>query len=239
MAAADLPINLLDAIVIVVLLVSGIFAFMRGLTKEVLSIFAWVGAAVAVLQGYLPLQPYVRTYIEPNWVADIATAGGIFLLSLIVLTLIGHSISKQVQASAIGALDRSLGFLFGIARGAVIVTIAYLAYIWATEPEQRPGWSQEARSLILIETSGDMMRRLVPNWKTTTDALYLPNSILSDEMINARPGSQVFRNLEQQRETQTTREPVEKTNEDKEGESGYKAFERRLLDRVIQTTQEK
>ena len=96
---AELPINLLDAIVIVVLLLSGFFAFLRGLTKEVFSIIAWVGAVVAVWQGYTPLQPYFRQYIENTTFADIATALSIFLISLVVLTLVSHSFSQQVKQS--------------------------------------------------------------------------------------------------------------------------------------------
>ena len=109
-----MPITLLDIVLIVVMLVSGLLAMVRGFMREVLSIIAWVLAAVATLYSYAKLLPYAKQYFNNDVVAAVAVIGGVFLVTLLVVSILTVRISDMVLDSRVGALDRTLGFLFGL-----------------------------------------------------------------------------------------------------------------------------
>src|SRR5690606_29253918 len=81
---------------------------------------------------------------------------------LVVISIVTMRFSDVVLESRVGALDRTLGFLFGLLRGFVLVVIAYLFFAWLVSPAQRPGWVQNARSLPLIVATGDYIRSILP-----------------------------------------------------------------------------
>jgi membrane protein required for colicin V production len=151
-----------DLIIIAILALSALLAFMRGFVREVLSIGAWVGAALATIYGFPILQPYARKYIEVALFADIAAGVAIFVLALIVLTVLSHALSRNVRSSALGAVDRSLGLLFGLVRGAVLVCLAYLVMAWAIPQEDRPVWVAEARTLPLVQQGAGLLLKILP-----------------------------------------------------------------------------
>ena len=167
----NLPINAVDIIIIAVLIISGLFAFVRGFVHEVLAVASWIGAAIATLFAFPHVQPISREFITVPLLADVAAGVAIFLVVLIVLSLITRYLSHKVQDSGLGALDRSLGVLFGIVRGAVLVCIAWIGFSWAfPDRDEWPDWIKEARSQELVEAGADWMVSLVPeDLKTKAD----------------------------------------------------------------------
>lgn len=158
-----MALNPADLVVIGVVLLSALLAFARGFVREVLSIGGWVGAAVGTLFIFPVARPYMRTYISPVMLADIVTGVGIFIVLLIILTAISHQVAKGVRGSALNAIDRSLGFLFGIVRGLVIVSLAYLAIQWMWPPGNEPSWLNGSKTLPVVARSADFLRGLVPD----------------------------------------------------------------------------
>lgn len=157
-----LPLNVLDLIVLVVLLLSAVLAFFRGFVHETLGIAAWVGAGFAALYGLPMIQAKVRELIPVSWAADATAAVAIFLVTLLVLSIITRAIAKRVQDSSLGSLDRSLGVLFGLARGAFLVGLAYIVLAWLIPPADHPDWIKQARGLPLIQQSAGLIRSTVP-----------------------------------------------------------------------------
>lgn len=157
-----MPFSWLDIILAAIMLISGFLAMLRGLTREVLSILSWAVAAVATLYFFPKYQAEARTYIEPNLLADAVLAGGIFLVVLIIVSLITVRISDGVLDSRVGALDRTLGFIFGLARGLVLVVIAYLFFTWLVPEETQPEWIRTARSLPILKQTGEGIVSLLP-----------------------------------------------------------------------------
>lgn len=158
----NLPINITDLALIALLLISGLLAFSRGFVREVLSILAWVVSFVVALQFYPQLSPYVQRYVDSEQIANAVAIGGIFIVSLVVLWVISSAISRRVQNSEVGALDRSLGFLFGLLRGAVIVSLLYLLLVQFLPPREHPDWLREARAMPLIEYGADLLVEAAP-----------------------------------------------------------------------------
>jgi len=158
----SLPINLADLIVIIVLVVSGIFAFVRGFVHEVLAVASWVGAAFVTLYAYPLVQPWVLGIITVEFIASLLTGVGLFLVTLVIFSVITRILSNRIQQSSLGALDRSLGLLFGFVRGAVLVALAWLALGYIVAEDDRPGWIMEARTRPLVERGATMLLALVP-----------------------------------------------------------------------------
>mgnify|MGYP006421847795 CR=1 FL=1 len=160
---SDLPITAVDIVVLAVLLISAIAAFVRGFVHEVLAIGAWVGALLATLYGFGLVQPYARDLVAIPLLADIGAGVVLFLLVLILLSIVTRVLAARVRGSALGALDRSLGLAFGVARGALVLALAWLVLVWALpRAEDRPDWVQAAKSRRLIESGAGVLARLAP-----------------------------------------------------------------------------
>jgi membrane protein required for colicin V production len=158
-----MPITLLDIVLIVVMLISGLLAMLRGFMREVLSIIAWILAAGATLYAYSKLLPLAKQYFNNDIVAAVAVIGGVFLLTLLVVTVVTVRISDMVLDSRVGALDRTLGFLFGLARGLVIVVVAFMFFSWLVPDKQRPDWVTGAKSRVVLQGTGDWLMSLLPD----------------------------------------------------------------------------
>jgi membrane protein required for colicin V production len=161
----SLPINVTDLAVITVLVLSGLLALLRGFVAEVMSIAAWIGALAVGVYGYRPATPYIVELTGIDGALGELIAGGVlFVVSLIVFMVLARLASGTLQMAGLGAVDRSLGFLFGLLRGAVVVCIAYLLVLWAEpDPEDHPDWLIEAKTLPLVIEGADMLVALVPD----------------------------------------------------------------------------
>ena len=158
-----MPITLLDIILLSVMLVSAILAMIRGFMREVLSIAAWVVAAVATLYAYSKLLPYAKAYFNNDIIAAAAVIGGTFLVTLVVVSVITVRFSDMVLDSRVGALDRTLGFLFGLARGLLIVVVCYLLGSWLVPERTQPDWVRQAKSKVVLQSTGEWLMSMLPD----------------------------------------------------------------------------
>ena len=158
-----MPITLLDIILLLVMLVSGLLAMIRGFMREILSIGAWIIAAVATLYGYSRLLPVAKNYFNSDMVSAGVTVGGIFLLTLLVVSVITVRISDMILDSRVGALDRTLGFLFGLGRGLIIVVVAFLFFAWLVPDRSQPEWVRDAKSRVVLQSTGQWLISMLPD----------------------------------------------------------------------------
>jgi membrane protein required for colicin V production len=115
-----------DLAVFGILGISGLLAFVRGAVREILGIGAWIGAVTAGVVALPLMRDQVRAWIKtPEWI-DPVSFFVVFLVVLIVLTLAARAIGSMVRGSALGGIDRTLGLVFGLARGAAVIMIAYI-----------------------------------------------------------------------------------------------------------------
>lgn len=159
-----MPLQILDFILIGIMLVSGILALARGFTREVLSLIAWAAAAVAAYFAIQqkPLIDLVIPYVDKPILAQIAAGAVAFLITLIVVSIISVKISDRVVDSSAGAFDRTLGFVYGLVRGIVLVSVAYLFYGWLQPPENQEDWIRNAQSLPIIDGVSKFLVGLMP-----------------------------------------------------------------------------
>ena len=160
---ADLPINLLDAGVIILIFGSAIFAYARGFVHEICSIAGWAGAILATIYGFHYAQPYARNLIEMTILADLAAGTLIFLFALVVLSVSTRKISRRIRDSALNALDRALGFLFGLLRGALIIIVIYIGLDFITPQKRQPEWVRNARVIQFAKPAANFLIAQLPD----------------------------------------------------------------------------
>lgn len=156
-----MPITLLDGILVGFTLVSAMLAMVRGFSREILSIASWIAAAAAAYFFYPMMLPYLQSHIDNEKLAMGAAAGVVFVIALIVVTVITMKIADFIIDSRVGALDRTLGFLYGAARGILVMAVALMFFNWlvGTNP---PNWIADAKSKPLLESIGTKIEGLMP-----------------------------------------------------------------------------
>lgn len=159
----NLPFNVIDIGVLLILLVSAVLAYARGFVHEVLAVGGWIGAIFATFYGVSHAKVFVREFTSSDMIAAMAAGVIIFITTLVFLSLLTRAISKHVKASALNALDRSLGFLFGLLRGAVLICVAYIGLELMVPKDEQPTVIRDARTMQLIEPGAALLKSLVPD----------------------------------------------------------------------------
>lgn len=219
-------LTLFDVGLVIVLIISGLLAFVRGFIQEVLSIGAWIGAIIATIFGLPHVKPFTREFIANTTLADAAAGGAIFLVTLLILWIVTHMISNSVKGSALNALDRSLGFVFGLLRGAVLICLLFIGVEWLVKPEQQPDWLRNARSLPLVVWGADQLRALVPT--DTQEAAADAAGAAEDEALKVLETHRRLRDI-------MSPEPKGPPSETERGVDGYTPKERQDMERLIES----
>lgn len=157
-----MPITLLDGILVGFTLVSAVLAMVRGFSREVLSVVSWVAAAVAAYFFYPILLPYLQPYIDNATLALAVSAAIVFFIALIVVTVITMKVADFIVDSRVGALDRTLGFIYGAARGILVVAVALIFLEWLLGANP-PDWVSQAKSRPLLESVGHWVESFIPD----------------------------------------------------------------------------
>ena len=223
---------LADIIVLAIIGLSALFGFIRGFLREVLSIGSWIVAGLATWFGLPYLRPFASQYISHELIADVAAGIGIFLVVLVVASVISHMITRSVRESSLGPLDRSLGILFGIVRGAVIVSVALLVCDNFYPPDNRPAWLKDARTLPVVQIGADLVRQFVP----ATVAAQAQSTATSakeqgQKAMEIGQALQIITDATHNRPAATADSTA--ANDD----TGYKDADRKEMDRALQSVQ--
>lgn len=156
-----MPFSVLDLVVLGIVVVSALLAAVRGATREVLAIIAWVAAAAIAWKFHPLLLPTVSQHVSNPTVALVASIAAIFLVTLIVVSILTVKVSDMILDSRIGAIDRSLGFLFGAGRGFLICVIGWVFLAWLVQGKV-PDWAQQARSKDILDNTGQKLVAMLP-----------------------------------------------------------------------------
>ena len=127
--------TLIDGVVALVIVLSALLAYSRGFVREALAIAGWIVAGIVAFLFAPQVEPLVKEVpVVGDFIADscelsmIGAFTAIFAVVLIAASLITPVFSSLIQRSALGGLDQGVGFLFGVARGVLLVAIAYFVY---------------------------------------------------------------------------------------------------------------
>ncbi|MGB3244473.1 MAG: CvpA family protein [Sulfitobacter sp.] len=127
--------TIIDGVVALVIIVSALLAYGRGLVREAMAIVGWIAAAILAFLFAPRVEPLVRELpVVGDFLADsceLSIIGAFALVmagTLIIVSLFTPLFSSLVQRSILGGLDQALGFIFGVARGVLLVAIAFFVY---------------------------------------------------------------------------------------------------------------
>jgi membrane protein required for colicin V production len=195
-----------DAAVLIIIGLSTLFAFGRGFVTVALSFGAWAGALLATVFGFEFAKPYGRDFINPPELADLITLAVLFFVTLFILKQIAEFIGGMVKDSPVGLLDRSLGALFGLLRGVVIVSVIYLGFDKLFPSESQPDWIQNARTRPLVAWSAGMIEGFASEAlgkepsKVGDDYLERAAGAVQSQFINEKLEEQAAKYIEEQRD---------------------------------------
>lgn len=154
--------NAVDLAVLAIIALSAVFAFARGFVREALSIVAWAGAALLTLWGFGYVEGITARFVTTPLLAELVAGAGLFLVCLIGLTILTGFIARFVHSSTLSPIDRTLGLIFGVVRGAVLVSLAYLVLDISLPQTDRPVWIRDAKSEPFLAEGADMLRTVLP-----------------------------------------------------------------------------
>lgn len=184
--------TIVDGVVLLILFVSAILAFARGFTRELLSIGGWViaaAAAFALAPTFEPMVkdiPVVGPYVAPSCELTMLTAfAGVFAVALIVLSVLTTAMSSAVRDSALGAIDRGLGFFFGVARGVILLVIVFVLYDILVPDGERMAMIDEATSVAMLADAADTLRAQAPTEMPDWLAVWITGLMDGCEVVEA------------------------------------------------------
>ncbi|MBC8242088.1 MAG: CvpA family protein [Alphaproteobacteria bacterium] len=185
------PINIIDIGVVLVLLISGVLAYARGLVHEILSIGGWIGAVLSTIFFYPVIKPLARQFIPIDLAADLSAGVVIFIVTLVILSFVTRALSSRVKESALNVLDRSLGFLFGLTRGALLVCVAYLGLEFLVPKSEQPEWITSAKTMPIIVEGAAALVLLMPDGTNLDLPKFDTNSATQDiiKLVAPTPSS--------------------------------------------------
>jgi membrane protein required for colicin V production len=224
-------LTIVDYVVLGILLLSGLIAAYRGFLKETLSVSSWLIAALAAVFFWPVTKPFARALLQPDILADILALVGVFFLILIPASFMSFRLSELVRDSSAGPLDRSLGFVFGIARGLLVVGLGYVLFSSLASEENQPSWVREARLLPVVKGTAEVIMSLNDKDKKTHE----PAEEAGSEKI------QHAANVSEEPAPKPTPAADENTGNSNEGGGGnkstsYSAGQRRALDELVKST---
>jgi len=122
----ELTSTIVDAVIAGVVLLSALFAYSRGFTREVFTLGIWIVAALAALNFYPMVEPVLRDVVDLGDLTPWAAIVIAFVIALVILMIVGGAVASFISNSALGPIDKGLGFLFGIARGLVLLALVWI-----------------------------------------------------------------------------------------------------------------
>ncbi len=214
-----------DLAVIAAIAVAGILGLWLGVVRVLLGIGSWIGAAILTVYGMPLLRPTARDWIESPFLAELAAGGSIFLVGLVLFTILTHTIAERVRGTALGAVDRSVGLVAGLALGIVITSGGFMVAerlldIPARDGE-RPEWLRGSRTAPLLGWTAHSLLALLPEeWRRASGTEDLAPAVPTDAGEDAK--------------RLMTPIPEKPEQQDK---PGYNKDERREMDRLFNSSQ--
>lgn len=156
-----MTLTILDFIIIGIIAFSGIVSIFRGFVREILALITWA-LAIWIAWHFGPICFALLESMIHSTMGRYAVAyGGLFVITMILGALVNYLISQLVDKTGLGATDRSLGLVFGVARGVLIVSVMLLLMIRLT-PASKEMWFQHSRLLPLFQPVENWLQGFLP-----------------------------------------------------------------------------
>lgn len=150
-----------DIFIVIVIALSFIIGWVRGATKEILAVVAWIGGIYLSISLFPHAKELTRLYINHKLIADFATACGLFVLFLTILSVFNYFCSNLIKKSMLNTTDKALGGIFGIIRGTVILAVLDLV-INQCMMNETPKWIENSKLRPTINSVSNFIILVLP-----------------------------------------------------------------------------
>jgi membrane protein required for colicin V production len=177
-SGANLNVNTFDAIVLGILGISAVVAFFRGFVRELLSLGAWVGAAIVTLYLFPHSTEFVKHHMhgsggQSSQVAAGAGAVGTYVAALFGFSIFNTIIIKYLKSGAeVGILDNFMGLFFGLARGAFIISLGYLIMTGVIPKDKPPSWLKNSYTRSYAESGANFLASVAPKYLNDVEGFF-------------------------------------------------------------------
>ncbi len=158
--------TIIDGVVAIVIILSALLAYGRGLVREVMAIVGWIAAAVLGFLFAPRVEPLVREIpVVGDIIADscelsiIGAFAIVFSIALIVMSLFTPLFSSLIRRSALGGLDQGLGFLFGVVRGLLLVAISFFVHDTVNTGQEFTMVDESRSAAVFGRFTGDIQKQ--------------------------------------------------------------------------------
>lgn len=141
--------NFFDIFVILFILLSSIFAFSRGFIQEILSLFSWASSLLLSFYFSIDVSKLIGLFIHNIIITKILSYLIVFLVCIFAFSYITGKISSKIRKSSVGMVDRSLGFMYGIGRGFILLSLAFFTFNYFYSKDY-PDWIEKSKLSYLL-----------------------------------------------------------------------------------------
>ena len=149
-----------DLVIIGIIVLSALISLIRGFVKESISLVTWVVAGLLALRYYGPmadlLEPFINSVTLRQWIGG----GILFVATLIVGAIVNFIVSQLVSKTGLSGTDKTLGIIFGGARGVLIVTMVVL--LAGLTPMPEASWWQDSVMIEFFQQLAEWVRGVIP-----------------------------------------------------------------------------
>ena len=156
-------INLFDFFVSLIFLYTVIQCFIKGFSLSIISFMKWVFSTVVTIILVPKLQPYVREYIESEFINNVGLGIAIFILTLFLSILIGKTLSRAVTWTGVGSIDKIFGIFFGLFKGYVVSVCIFSIFNWFYPYKNWGISTEDAISFNLIKKGSEILIEEFPS----------------------------------------------------------------------------
>ena len=143
-----------DVVIVVVIVASAVFGVLRGLVKEIVALGIWVAALLLGVVFAAPLGALIADSLGPRLQAGLGFVA-VFIAVLLAGALLQRFLGRLIDSTGLTGTDRTLGLLFGAARGVIVVIVALI--VLRPFAEDRPWWPESQLIPPLLAFEGDVL----------------------------------------------------------------------------------
>ncbi len=188
-----MDLTIIDGVVGVVIILSALLAYSRGLVRETLAIAGWIGATVLAFVFADQVQPLIRQVpVLGEFIGDscelsiIGAFAAVFAVALVLFSIFTPLFSSIIQRSALGGLDQALGFLFGVFRGILLVAVAFFVYQTVLSAQSIPMVEDSRSAAVFAQLTGRIENQdpeQALGWITTQYEQLVAGCVLPDAPV--------------------------------------------------------
>jgi len=223
----------LDVIILIIVALSALLAFYRGLIKEVLSIIGWVILTVLMIYVLPLLTPLFKDYIESGLMAGVAASVTIFVVFFILWFIFTTYVCGKIRSlKKLNLLDRLLGLFFGIMRAALLVVLCYIAIGWIVPLDEQPEFLAKSKYYKLAGTFAEPIEKMIP--QETLDMIKAKDKDGKTDREREKELEKEFGELFEKLAQPKVKKAEEKAKEEEKPQEGYENSERKDMDKLME-----